>query len=63
MSNIYKLDNVSKNYGRITALDGLTVDIDDGPVALIGYSGAGKTTLLRILAGRIRRLVEPGAGP
>lgn len=58
MPNTYRLDDISKNYGRVSALDRLTVDIDDGPVALIGYSGAGKTTLLRILAG----LETPSAG-
>jgi len=58
MRDIYKLDNVSKKYGRISALDGLTLDIVDGPVALLGYSGAGKTTLLKLLAG----LETPSAG-
>lgn len=51
MGGIYELNNVSKKYGRIVALDGLTLGIDDGSVALLGYSGAGKTTLLKILAG------------
>ncbi len=51
MTGIYKLDDVSKTYGRIVALDGLTLEIEDGPVALLGYSGAGKTTLLKLLAG------------
>lgn len=32
-------------------MDGLTLGIGDGPVALLGYSGAGKTTLLKLLAG------------
>ncbi len=51
MSEIYKLNNVSKKYGKMVALDGLTLDIRDGPLALLGYSGAGKTTLLKLLAG------------
>jgi len=58
MPSTYRLDDISRDYGRVTALDRLTVDINDGPVALIGYSGAGKTTLLRILAG----LEAPCAG-
>jgi ABC-type Fe3+/spermidine/putrescine transport system ATPase subunit len=58
MDGIYKLDGVSKKYGRIVALDGLTLGIEEGPVALLGYSGAGKTTLLKLLAG----LEEPSAG-
>lgn len=55
---IYELNNVSKNFGTIVALDGLTLGIEGGPVALLGYSGAGKTTLLKILAG----LETPSAG-
>ena len=51
MSIIYKLDQVSKNYGKITALDDLTLQLGEGPVAILGYSGAGKTTLLKLLAG------------
>jgi tungstate transport system ATP-binding protein len=47
----YELDDVSKNYGRIAALEDLTVRIGGGPTAVLGYSGAGKTTLLKILAG------------
>ena len=33
------------------ALDSLTLNIGDGPVALLGYSGSGKTTLLKLLSG------------
>lgn len=51
MPGIYELNNVSKIYGRIAALDGLSLEIKDGPLALLGYSGAGKTTLLKLLAG------------
>ena len=51
MSSIYKLNNVSKKYGKGVALNGLTLEIGDGPVALLGYSGAGKTTLLKLFAG------------
>lgn len=58
MPGIYQLNDVSKIYGRIVALDGLTIEIDDGPVALLGYSGAGKTTLLKLLAG----LETPSSG-
>lgn len=51
MGGTYELDDVSKNYGRIAALEDLTVRIGGGPTAVLGYSGAGKTTLLKILAG------------
>lgn len=51
MSDIYKLDRVSKNYGKIIALEDLTLNLGEGPIAVLGYSGAGKTTLLKLLAG------------
>jgi ABC-2 type transport system ATP-binding protein len=38
-------------YGKITALDGVTVRLDEGAVGLLGPNGAGKSTLLRILLG------------
>jgi len=45
-------DNVSKRFGAVTAVDGLTLDIAQGEFfALLGPSGCGKTTLLRLLAG------------
>jgi ABC-2 type transport system ATP-binding protein len=44
--------NVSKRYGRISALDGLTLEIRAGEVfGLLGPNGSGKTTFMRLLAG------------
>jgi len=51
MQGFYELNNISKKYGRIVALESLSMNIGEGPVAVLGYSGAGKTTLLKILAG------------
>lgn len=44
------LENVSKHYGRVQALDGITLRIGTGMFGLLGRNGAGKTTLMRILA-------------
>ncbi|RWD95009.1 ectoine/hydroxyectoine ABC transporter ATP-binding protein EhuA [Mesorhizobium sp.] len=45
-----RFDNVSKRYGALTVLDGLSLDIARGEkVSIIGPSGSGKTTVLRML--------------
>lgn len=44
--------------GRVTALQGVTLDVPTGMFGLLGPNGAGKTTLMRILAG----LLEPTTG-
>lgn len=45
-------ENVSKRYGNIQALDGVSFAVEKGQFfSLLGPSGCGKTTLLRIVAG------------
>jgi putrescine transport system ATP-binding protein len=53
------IENVSKTYDHVTAVDGVSLKIYKGEMfALVGGSGCGKTTLLRMLAG----FAEPSAG-
>ncbi|MDB5652783.1 MAG: spermidine/putrescine transporter ATP-binding subunit [Tardiphaga sp.] len=49
---LLRIAAVRKSFGRFTAVDGLSLDIQAGEFfALLGPSGCGKTTLLRMLAG------------
>jgi osmoprotectant transport system ATP-binding protein len=54
-----KLAHITKQYGTITALDDLSLEVAEGEcLVLIGPSGCGKSTLLKT----INRLVEPDQG-
>ena len=49
-----QLEQASKNYGGIRALDAVSLTIDQGEFfGLLGPNGAGKTTLINILAGLV----------
>lgn len=51
MSRI-ELENVTKEFGKVTALDGISLDIKDKEFfVLFGPAGAGKTTILNCIAG------------
>ncbi|MEY4337809.1 MAG: hypothetical protein RL680_704 [Actinomycetota bacterium] len=51
-STYVQLVDLAKYFGKVKALDGLSLDIAQGElVALLGPSGCGKTTALRALAG------------
>jgi ABC-type Fe3+/spermidine/putrescine transport system ATPase subunit len=51
--------NLTKRFGKVTALEDINLEIHDQEYfALLGPSGCGKTTLLRLIAG----LIEPDSG-
>jgi branched-chain amino acid transport system ATP-binding protein len=52
-----RVENLDVFYGDVQALNGVSLDIEEGAiVAIVGANGAGKTTLIRALAGMQRRL-------
>jgi ABC-type multidrug transport system ATPase subunit len=54
-----ELTNVTRRFGEVTALRGLTLHVAPGEVVgLLGHNGAGKTTTVRLLAG----LLAPDEG-
>lgn len=47
-----QLENITKKFGKVTALDGISLDIKDKEFfVLFGPAGAGKTTILNCIAG------------
>jgi ABC-type Fe3+/spermidine/putrescine transport system ATPase subunit len=54
-----KIENVTKTFGKFTAIDRVSLDIPKGSfTTLLGPSGCGKTTLMRLIAG----FHEPDSG-
>ena len=53
------LSHVTRRYGRVTAVEEVTLSLNPGEVvALVGHNGAGKTTLIKLILG----LIAPTSG-
>lgn len=52
MSDLLKIQNVSKAFPGVKALQGVDLNIEEGEIhALVGQNGAGKSTLVKLIAG------------
>ena len=67
MSALLQLTDVRRHFGGVHAVDGVSLEIEEGTIfGLIGPNGAGKTTLVNLVTGYIRsqsgsmRLTSPG---
>ena len=59
MSEILKVENVSKNFAGLKALSNINITVDSDEIfGIIGPNGAGKTTLFNVISG----FTEPSAG-
>ena len=54
MTGIIRVNALTRHYGSVVALDGISLTVDAGErVALVGHNGAGKTTLIKLILGLI----------
>ena len=51
---VIMFDRVSKTYGRINALAGVSIGISGGVTGILGMNGAGKSTFLKTMLGLIQ---------
>jgi ABC-type branched-subunit amino acid transport system ATPase component len=51
---LLRLDNVQRHFGGVRAVDGVSLDVEEGSIqGLIGPNGAGKTTLVNVITGYV----------
>jgi len=58
METLLSARNLTKRYGKVVALDGVSFDISSGITGILGENGAGKSTAIKIFLG----LLAPTSG-
>lgn len=59
MATLFECQNLTKRYGKKTALENLTLSLESGKIiGLLGPNGSGKTTLIKMISG----LLVPSTG-
>ena len=59
MDTVIRTENISKHYGKLKAVDNVSIKVQKGEIyGFLGLNGAGKTTTIRMLLG----LIRPTAG-
>jgi ABC-2 type transport system ATP-binding protein len=54
-TNIVDIEDLAKSYGKVMAVDGLSLAVEKGSImGLIGPNGSGKTTTIKVLLGLLR---------
>lgn len=48
-----EIKNIHKNYGKVQALKGVSMELNAGVYGLLGPNGAGKSTLIQIITGNL----------
>jgi ABC-type sugar transport system ATPase subunit len=52
MENLLRVENLTKRFGGLTAVDNVSMDVNVGEViGLLGDNGAGKSTLIKMISG------------
>lgn len=55
MNTVIRTENLSKHYGKLKAVDKVSINVQKGEIyGFLGLNGAGKTTTIRMLLGLIR---------
>ncbi|MFA6755570.1 MAG: ABC transporter ATP-binding protein [Bacilli bacterium] len=49
-----KINNLTKSFGKVKAVNNISLSFDNGVIGLVGENGAGKSTLFRLISGIIK---------